>query len=199
MDDEYQQDPYTWSVQMRGDAPAHPVITANGLQAWLISRYAEAKEALTDPRLSKDYRGFAAVFDNKASSDGPRPDLIGALQGHMLNMDPPDHTRLRKLVVKAFTPRRTEALRPRVEQITAQLLDSMAEQSEVDLLDAFAFPLPIQVISELLGVPHENKDQFPGVVECAALRRRLGGRAGVGARDDRVPHGVDRPEAGEPW
>jgi cytochrome P450 len=83
-----------------------------------------------------------------------------ALISHMLNSDPPDHTRLRKLVVKAFTPRRVESLRPRIEEITAGLLDGMAGQSEVDLLGSLAFPLPIQTICELPGVDEEVRDDF---------------------------------------
>jgi cytochrome P450 len=78
----------------------------------------------------------------------------------MLNSDPPDHTRLRRLVGKAFTTRRIEELRPRIEQITEELLDAMAGKDEVDLLDAFAFPLPITVICELLGVPQDDRDDF---------------------------------------
>ena len=72
---------------------------------------------------------------------------------HMLNSDPPDHERLRRLVNKAFTARRVEQLRPRITAITAGLLDDMSTQREVDLLAAFAFPLPVTVICELLGVP----------------------------------------------
>jgi cytochrome P450 len=78
----------------------------------------------------------------------------------MLAVDPPDHTRLRRLVSSAFTARRIEALRPRIEQIATELLDAVEGRPEVDLIDAFAFPLPIQVICELLGVPAEDRDDF---------------------------------------
>jgi len=86
--------------------------------------------------------------------------LEAALELHMLNSDPPDHERLRKLVNKAFTARRVEQLRPRISVITAGLLDDMSAQQEVDLLTAFAFPLPVTVICELLGVPVADRDQF---------------------------------------
>jgi len=84
---------------------------------------------------------------------------------HMLNLDPPDHTRLRKIVTKAFTARRVAGLRPRVEAITAALLDAIearvaAGEHTVDLLDAFAFPLPVTVICELLGIPAKDQDEF---------------------------------------
>jgi cytochrome P450 len=85
---------------------------------------------------------------------------MAALELHMLNSDPPDHERLRKLVNKAFTARRVEQLRPRIEAITAGLLDDMSTQREVDLLASFAFPLPITVICELLGVPVADRDEF---------------------------------------
>jgi cytochrome P450 len=78
----------------------------------------------------------------------------------MLNSDPPDHTRLRRLVATAFTMRRVELLRPRVAEITEDLLAGLAGQDEVDLVDAFAFPLPVTVICELLGVPHADRDAF---------------------------------------
>lgn len=78
----------------------------------------------------------------------------------MLSTDPPDHDRLRRLVSKAFTARRIERLRPRVTEITASLLDAMPDRGEVDLLQVFAFPLPITVICELLGVPSRDRDEF---------------------------------------
>jgi cytochrome P450 len=78
----------------------------------------------------------------------------------MLNSDPPDHERLRRLVNKAFTARRVERLRPRITAITAELLDEMSTQRDVDLLAAFAFPLPITVICELLGIPVADRDDF---------------------------------------
>src|SRR5690606_9869664 len=86
--------------------------------------------------------------------------IFEAIDRHMLNLDPPDHTRLRALVHKAFTPRVIEEMRPRIAQIAQGLLDEMAESNEADLLEAFAFPLPITVIAELLGVPSADQDKF---------------------------------------
>ena len=91
--------------------------------------------------------------------------MTGYLSRHLLSLDPPDHTRLRRLVVKAFTARRVAGLRPRIEEITASLLDAMEAASRrarslVDLIEAFAFPLPITVICELLGVPAADQDKF---------------------------------------
>ncbi len=121
-----------------------------GMPAWLVTGYAPARAALADPRLLKLPKGWR-----------PEPDsLLAALELHMLSSDPPDHERLRKLVNKAFTPRRVEQLRPRIAAITEELLDGMSAQRDVDLLASFAFPLPITVICELLGVPVADRDQF---------------------------------------
>ena len=147
---EYFQDPYSVHARLRTQRPVSRVTMPGGTPAWLVTGYAEARAALADPRLLKmplDWR--------------PDPDSIyGALDVHMLNSDPPDHERLRRLVSKAFTPRRVEGLRPRITSITTELLDGMSGQREVDLLASFAFPLPITVICELLGVPVEDRDDF---------------------------------------
>ena len=137
-------------ARLRAQHPVAQVIMPGGTPAWLVTGYAQARAALTDPRLRKLPR--AGVRD---------PDsLLAALDLHMLNLDPPDHERLRKLVNKAFTARRVERLRPRITAITAELLDDMSTRREVDLLASFAFPLPITVICELLGVPVADRDQF---------------------------------------
>ena len=147
---EYFSDPYSAHARLRAQHPVAQVIMPGGMPAWLVTGYAQARAALTDPRLRKLPEGWR-----------PPPDsLLASLDLHMLNLDPPDHERLRKLVNKAFTPRRVEELRPRITAITAGLLDDMSTQREVDLLASFAFPLPITVICELLGVPVADRDQF---------------------------------------
>ena len=121
-----------------------------GMPAWLVTDYADARAALADPRLRKNPPGWR-----------PGPDSMSAvLELHMLDSDPPDHERLRRLVNKAFTMRHVELLRPRIAAITAGLLDDMSTQREVDLLASFAFPLPVTVICELLGVPVADRDDF---------------------------------------
>jgi cytochrome P450 len=86
--------------------------------------------------------------------------VLTAMTSHMLNNNPPDHTRLRRLVAKAFTRRRVEQLAPRIRQITDELLDAVAGAGQVDLIDSFAYPLPITVICELLGVPAQRRPEF---------------------------------------
>jgi cytochrome P450 len=147
---EYFRDPYAVHARLRAQRPVSAVIMPGGQPAWLVTGYAEARAALADPRLRKSTSGWQ-----------PDPDSIyGALDGHMLNQDPPDHERLRRLVNKAFTARHIERLRPRITAITAGLLDAMSTQREVDLLASFAFPLPITVICELLGIPVADRDDF---------------------------------------
>jgi len=147
---DYFQDPHSVHARLQAQRPVSPVIMPGGTPAWLVTGYAEARAALADPRLRKTMPGWH-----------PEPDSIfAALDLHMLNSDPPDHERLRRLVNKAFTARRVERLRPRITAITAELLDDMSTQPEVDLLASFAFPLPITVICELLGVPVADRDDF---------------------------------------
>jgi cytochrome P450 len=147
---EYFQDPYSAHARLRAQRPVTPVVMPGGSSAWLVTGYAEARAALADPRLRKNMPGWHRESDS----------IFAALEMHMLNSDPPDHERLRRLVNKAFTTRRVERLRPRITAITTRLLDDMSTQPEVDLLASFAFPLPITVICELLGVPVADRDDF---------------------------------------
>ncbi len=154
---EFVQDPYTLYRRLRAEAPVREVVMPRGLKVWLVTRYAEAREVLTNPAVHKDLRPVRHLFErhHTRSSTG---DFGADLAAHLLNSDPPDHTRLRKLVARAFTMRRVAELRPRVEEITSSLLDGMT--GELDLIDEFAFPLPVTVICELLGVPPADQDDF---------------------------------------
>jgi cytochrome P450 len=132
---------------------------------WLVTRYADARAGLNDPRLAKDTAAFGGLLERHLVTTQHRIQFAEVLLGHMLNSDPPDHTRLRKLVNRAFTGRAIAALRPRIQAIAAELTDAMAARVEagehtVDLLDAFAFPLPMTVICEILGVPDQERDDF---------------------------------------
>ena len=121
-------------------------------RVWIITRYADVRAALTDPRLAKDVRRWPG-------GGRSRPSEAAGIDAHMLHRDPPDHTRLRRLAQKAFTPRRA-ALRPCAEETAAGLLDQLAAErgSVVDLLDRYARPLPITVICELLGIPVADRE-----------------------------------------
>ncbi|MGH3207293.1 MAG: cytochrome P450 family protein [Trebonia sp.] len=161
---DYFQDPLAYFGRMREEGPVTPVELPHGDRAWMVTRYAEVRAALADPRLHKDWAG------KLTSPDWVPDEVTGYLSVHMLNTDPPRHTRLRKLVTKAFTARRVAGLRPRVQAITASLLDAIearvavlrdaGSDDSIDLIEAFAFPLPVTVICELLGVPTRDRDQF---------------------------------------
>ena len=149
--------PFPLFAQVRADAPVHHVTLADGHKAWLILRYDEAKAALNDPRLSKDMQAALDRSGEVVAEGLPGP----ALSRHMLSVDPPDHSRLRRLASAAFGPRRIDALQPRAQAIVDDLLDRLVSQGgadgTVDLVKGFAFPLPFTVISELLGLPPEDR------------------------------------------
>ncbi|WP_435878012.1 cytochrome P450 family protein [Streptosporangium canum] len=151
---EFGRDPYAAYAALREKGPVHPIEFPPGVDGFLVVDYEHGRRALNDPRLSKNPFEGPEAFRAILSQGNP------VLAHNMLNSDPPDHTRLRRLVSKAFTPRRTESLRPRVQEITDRLIDAMAVKGHADLLDDFAFPLPITVICELLGVPVEDRDDF---------------------------------------
>jgi cytochrome P450 len=147
------QDPYAVYGRLREEGPVHRITGTDGLPAWLVTRYEDVRQALADPRLSLDkrnatpggYRGMA---------------LPPALDANLLNMDPPDHTRIRRMVSKVFTPRHVEGLRVPVRRTADRLLDSLSGQDEVDLIASYAAPLPIIVICDLLGVPQAQRPDF---------------------------------------
>ncbi|SCE99845.1 cytochrome P450 family protein [Micromonospora mirobrigensis] len=166
--DEFAANPYPSFARLRADAPVCPVSSPR-FDQYLITRYDDARAALVDPRLSKDLYGpeqyYLKIF-------GPNSE---ALNRNMLNADPPEHTRLRRMISQAFAPRRIEALRPRVAQIVDDLLDKIVPRGESDLMRDFAIPLPMIVISELLGIPPADHDRvldWTQVIRTSGSSRR---------------------------
>ncbi|MFG2577322.1 cytochrome P450 [Streptomyces sp. NPDC048481] len=149
-DPRFLQDPYPAYAAIRSTCPVQPVPGPDGRVSYLITGYAEAKEALGDTRLSKDTDAF---FAGKAS----RRRLHPAVAHTMLASDPPRHTRLRTLVTKAFTTGAVTQLRPFIVTVTDDLLDRWPAGEPFDLVEALAAPLPVLVICELLGVPQEDR------------------------------------------
>ncbi|MFE2039793.1 cytochrome P450 [Streptomyces sp. NPDC059477] len=148
----FRTDPHPVYAELRKRGPVHRIRPAgvdSGYEAWLVVGHEEARAALADQRLAKVGSRIKLTFLDV--------DLIG---DHLLSTDPPQHTRLRSLVSRAFTMRRVERLRPRVQEITDQLLDAMLPLGRADLVESFAFPLPITVICELLGIPETDRAQF---------------------------------------
>ncbi|MFF5549682.1 cytochrome P450 family protein [Streptomyces olivaceoviridis] len=151
---EFRRDPHAVYAHLRDSAPVCPMRPPHGNETYLVTRYDDARAALSDPRLSKDMYGAMDAYRRIFG------DSSVALDDNMLNSDAPKHTRLRRLVNSAFTPRRVEALRPRIEEIVRDLLDECPARERFDLLPAFAFPLPIIVICDLLGVPPEDRTRM---------------------------------------
>lgn len=139
-------------AEICGEQPVLRVSLPFGGDAWLVTRHADVKVVLADPRFSR----AAAVGDHV-----PRTVAVGLPSTSMLSMDPPEHSRLRRRVANAFTVRRIEALRPRAQQIVDGLVDTMiAAGPSADLTRTLTWPLPITVICELLGVPVADRDRF---------------------------------------
>lgn len=154
----FKRDPYPAYAQMRREQPLARIVTPDGLPIWFVTRYDDVLQVLKDPRFVKDFR--SVMTSEQLANIPPVPHSLQILNATLLDRDPPDHTRLRTLVSQAFTPRTVEQLRPRVQAIADELLDAVADRREIDLIDTYAFPLPIMVISEMLGIPHADRDQF---------------------------------------
>jgi cytochrome P450 len=141
-------------AELAAEGPLRHLMLFTGVPVWLVTGYAETRELLAHPDVVR------------SPMDGPHRDdiedeLISSTERHMLGANPPDHTRLRKLVTAAFTRRRIEALEPRIREIAAGLLDEMAAAgSPVDLVNSYSYPLPITVICELIGVPPVRREDF---------------------------------------
>lgn len=162
--DEFAADPYPAFARMREAKPVCPVSSPR-FDSYLITRFDDAKTALTDSRLSKDLYGPAQHY---LRIFGPNSE---GLNKNMLNSDPPEHTRLRRVVSQAFAPRRIEALRPRVTEIVDSLLGKIVPQGQSDLMRDFAIPLPMMVICDLLGIPETDREQ---VLEWTQVIRTSG-------------------------
>lgn len=151
--DELIDDPYAVYARLREAGPVHRITGTDGLPAWLVTRYDDVRQALADPRLSLDKR-------NAAPGGYRGLALPPALDANLLNMDPPDHTRIRRLVSKAFTPRRVDLLREPIRKTADVLLDAIAPLGRADLISSYAAPLPITVICDLLGVTPDDRQDF---------------------------------------
>ncbi|MFI2645373.1 cytochrome P450 [Streptomyces sp. NPDC018610] len=149
----FTRDPYPVYARLRAEGPVHRIrMPEGGAEAWLVVGHEAGRAALADTRLTKDWSKASPSLPLGAVSSGP----------HMLRADPPDHTRLRGLVSREFTPRRVDELAPRVQKTADALLDAMlaAPDGRADLVEALSFPLPISVICELLGVPDLDRETF---------------------------------------
>jgi cytochrome P450 len=150
---EFIRDPYPHYERLRRTDPVH--VTPHGM--YVASRHAEVGLVLRDKRFGKDF------VERSIRRYGPKimeEPIFRSMSHWMLQQDPPDHTRLRGLVVKAFTARRVEDMRPRIQQVVDQTLDRVAERGHMDLIEDFAFRLPVTIICDMLGIPEEHREVF---------------------------------------
>jgi cytochrome P450 len=150
---EFIRDPYPYYERMRTTDPVH--LTEHGM--FVASRHAEASLVLRDKRFGKDY---AERTKRRYGPDIMKEPVFRNFSHTMLQQDPPDHTRLRGLVVKAFTARRVEDMRPRIQHIVDETLDRIMPQGKMDLIEDFAFRLPVTIICDMLGIPAEHRELF---------------------------------------
>jgi cytochrome P450 PksS len=148
----FKADPYPFYARLRAEAPVHPVVLPDKRTAWLVTRYDDVNRVLKDPDFAKDKK--------QAGKQPWVPAFFEPLSRNMLDRDPPDHTRLRLLVQKAFTPRLIAQMRPRIERLTNELLDTVRQRGQMDLIADYALPIPTTIIAEMLGVPAEDRHKF---------------------------------------
>ena len=146
---EFKANPYPFYARLRAE---HPVCRTKifNQPAWLVFRYDDVFMVLKDPRLLKDWRPRTKWLHR----------LSGSTIGHMLNQDGADHTRLRNLVHKAFTPQMSARMRERIQHLCDELLDDLAASGRMDLMSGYALPLPLMIISEVLGIPAEDRNRL---------------------------------------
>lgn len=154
----YKSNPYPLYEQLRDAGPVHRVLFPSGVQAWLVTGYDAAHAALNDARLGKNHdrgndrwRARASIMPDPQHSQ---------LQVHLLHQDPPKHTRMRRFVTDAFTPRRIEQLRPRFQELADALVDALPEHGPADLVAGFASHFPFQVLAEVIGLPRQLAARF---------------------------------------
>jgi cytochrome P450 len=150
---EFIRNPYPHYERLRSTDPMH--LTPLGM--FVASRHAEASLVLRDKRFGKDF------VERSKRRYGPKimeEPVFRSMSHWMLQQDPPDHTRLRGLVVKAFTARRVEDMRPRIQQVVDETLDRVVPRGHMDLIEDFAFRLPVTIICDMLGIPEEHREVF---------------------------------------
>jgi cytochrome P450 len=161
---EGQADPYPYYTLMREEAR----VSRTSFGPYCVNGYAECQAVLRDPRLGRGVGIEDTSMGLFVDSDGRRGEFFDVGQHNMLMADPPDHTRLRRLVSRSFTPRQVERLRPAIHELVDSLLGDLARRGDVEFMSEFALPLPMAVIGELVGVPAEDRNPLQPKVRAAA-------------------------------
>ena len=215
----FKADPYPFYARLRVEAPVWRTTLPDKRAAWLVTRYEDVVRVLKDDTFAKDK--LNAMDPEQRAKTPWVPGFLKPLERNMLDLDDPDHTRLRSLVSKAFTPRLIERLRGRIETLCEKLLDAMerkgARRGSIDLVADYALPLPATVIAELLGVPAEDHARFhrwsnrlvsvssgrdmlralPAALAFTRYLRKLIDRRRAAPRDDLITALVQAEEAGD--
>ncbi|MBC8645554.1 MAG: cytochrome P450 [Thermoanaerobaculia bacterium] len=213
---EFKKNAMVFYARLRAERPVCPVMLPDRQVVWLVTRYEEVAALLKDARFAKD-KGNALTPEQRARQPWV-PAMFRPLTRNMLDVDAPDHTRLRNLVHKAFTPRLVERMRERIQTLTETLLDAVEAKGRMDLIRDYALPIPTTVIAEMLGVPVADRHKFhrwsrvivasnpsgwrmvraiPSVVAFLRYIRKLVQSRRVHPREDLVSALVSVEEAGE--
>jgi cytochrome P450 PksS len=214
----FKKNPYSYYARLRAEAPVSCVTLPTREVAWLITRYEDAAQVLKDERFVKNSAN--ALTPAQAAQQPWFRKLFQPLKRNMLDLDPPDHTRLRALVQRAFTPRLIEQMRDRVQKLTDELLDQVQVRGGMDLIRDYALPLPTTIIAEMLGVPVEDRHAFhrwskammsaasstyglvkaiPNVWAFLRYLRRIVKKRRVHPQDDLISALARAEEAGDTW
>ena len=155
---EFKADPFPFFARLRASEPVYRTTLPDKTVVWLLSRYDDVTALLRDERFTKNRR--SALTEEQLRKLPWTPPMFRPLERNMLDLDPPDHTRLRSLVHKAFTPTLVAQIRSRTQTVADELLDRVLSTGKMDLIKDFALPLPMTIITEILGVPKKDHDKF---------------------------------------
>jgi cytochrome P450 len=172
---QFKANPFPFLARLRETEPIYRTTLPDKTPVWLVTRYDDVMALLRDERFTKNRR--SALTPEQARKLPWMPPMFRPLEKNMLDLDPPDHTRLRTLVHKAFTPSLVDQMRERVQALADELLEEVAWEGEMDLIGDYALPLPMTIITEILGVPTADRDKFhrwsQAVVSLSSLSPNL--------------------------
>lgn len=212
----FKADPYPYYARLRAEAPVHRVRLPARQSGWLVTRYDDVAALLKDERFVKDKA--AALTAEQAAKQPWVPRVFRPLTRNMLDLDPPDHTRLRNLVHRAFTPRLVDRMRDRIQDLADDLLHAAEGRGGMDLIGDYALPIPTTIIAEMLGVPEGDRHRFhrwtrsivaadpagwgmlwavPSALAFLRYIRRLVAARRLAPRDDLLGSLVQAEEAGD--
>ncbi|HKG22999.1 MAG TPA: cytochrome P450, partial [Blastocatellia bacterium] len=155
---QFKANPFPFFTRLRAEQPVYSTTLPDKTSVWLVTRYDDVNLLLKDERFAKNR--YNAMTAEQVRKQPWVPPMFRPLERNMLDLDPPDHTRLRQLVHKAFTPRLIEQMQTRVQRLADELLDAALNRGEMDLIRDYALPLPMTIITEILGVPSRDRDKF---------------------------------------